>query len=984
MPFFTQTALIERYAHSSDPESDPELLEVVIDALSRKQDLYTYFFRNGPDPAWARVLLKHGFFSTPPAPKKTARGDIFPFWGAQEFLVAVAKSVPDVVIEHVKTIRGHAVYLEKAVMALRGIPLEMAETVLPIILGWLEDPQISYQVALEAFGLMTQFARDKKKKPAFTLFRALTAPLPAPNTKTYGEIRLGGAAVSIIPIDDYHLNEVREGITALQELDIKQTASILEDQLCAALKTEAETVSDTEYKVRSFWRRAIEDTVQDMVSDYKDVLLGALRDTLERWAQEESGTITPLVERYLADEHEILRRIAFHLLGRFPAMFRNLVAHELLRADNLDDVGIHHEYFELLEHGYTVLNRPEQKQLLESILAGPSQEKLESVADWVQKEREADREKYVSQYTKGWIRDRLWMLKNHLKGRAKKALDALVMELKEPDHPAFTNWSTGVYTVSEISPVTREEIASKTPESLLTYLKGWQPSKESQFGPRRESYYALGRDIASVILSNLEKYGELILKIALIRPEYATTLLHTNAEPALAPSLLWALRLNLCEKLLSDEQIRKGMDKAADRGWLNFRRATVSMLEKALTEDSPDLDQQLLPRIRDLLIILVDDPDPDLEDDRPHEGWFGHEDPLSVAINHIRSQALYSLIHYSKVFALHNGVQPEGGFGPDRLEPLITEVLTRKVDRHNDSSLAVHSVFGRELNLLYWLNQSWVETHVDDIFPPGDDEESRSFYVAAWDSYVVSDSTVYREIFSFLRQKYERAIENVSKGYITKTHLNPVKWLANHLLLEYLGADYDIFSPEGQESLIAKFFINTSPQARGEAAWVLGDMCRQNQDKVEEYWPRARALWKWRVNVASGANYSTDFNQEMRSFGHLVQAAPPAETVISLWPLLEGMLPFIGRSEDRDYIWSSFQNYLAKEVSRDPVRTIQFYRLMHDQLGKARWYYEKEARQILEKAAAEKASRQDALLLIDRIIRWGNYSFKDIQDHYIN
>jgi hypothetical protein len=207
--------------------------------------------------------------------------------------------------------------------------------------------------------------------------------------------------------------------------------------------------------------------------------------------------------------------------------------------------------------------------------------------------------------------------------------------------------------------------------------------------------------------------------------------------------------------------------------------------------------------------------------------------------------------------------------------------------------------------------------------------------------------------------------------------------LASHLLLEYLLSTYDIESPEGQESLIAKFFNKTLPESRGEAASALGDLCIHGKDEIEKYWPRAKSLWKWRVNVASNANHSTEFNHEMRSLSRLLYVAPPAESIVSLWPLLEDMLPYVGRSEDWDHMWHSFQEYLSKEVDRNPARVIKFYSLMHDQLGKARLYYEPEAEKIFETAAANKYSRQAALMLIDRIARRGNYEFRDIQERYL-
>ena len=136
------------------------------------------------------------------------------------------------------------------------------------------------------------------------------------------------------------------------------------------------------------------------------------------------------------------------------------------------------------------------------------------------------------------------------------------------------------------------------------------------------------------------------------------------------------------------------------------------------------------------------------------------------------------------------------------------------------------------------------------------------------------------------------------------------------------------------------------------------------------------------MHEASAANHSTDFDEEMRWFAHLLLVVPARETMTSLWPLLEGMLPHITRSKYRNIGWDSVEKYLSVEVERDPVRAIQFYRLMHDQLAKPRRYYPDEARKILETATACNSSRQEALSLIDLIFRWGNPQFLDILKRY--
>jgi hypothetical protein len=122
----------------------------------------------------------------------------------------------------------------------------------------------------------------------------------------------------------------------------------------------------------------------------------------------------------------------------------------------------------------------------------------------------------------------------------------------------------------------------------------------------------------------------------------------------------------------------------------------------------------------------------------------------------------------------------------------------------------------------------------------------------------------------------------------------------------------------------------------------------------------------------------------MEWFARLPLIAPEFETIVSLWPLLEGLVPYINRSEYRGMLWDSLEEYLAKEVERDPVRTIQFYRLMHSQLKRITWFEHKEARKIIVTAVNHRESKQEAISLIDMIARLGYHGFRDIYEQATN
>ena len=69
VPFYSQTAILDRYIHSANPGEDPDTLEILLEMLRTRQDLRDYFFRNGPHSAWASILWDQGFFSDPSTPQ---------------------------------------------------------------------------------------------------------------------------------------------------------------------------------------------------------------------------------------------------------------------------------------------------------------------------------------------------------------------------------------------------------------------------------------------------------------------------------------------------------------------------------------------------------------------------------------------------------------------------------------------------------------------------------------------------------------------------------------------------------------------------------------------------------------------------------------------------------------------------------------------------------------------------------------------------
>lgn len=984
LPFHTQAALLEHYAQLEDPQSDAVAVQIVHEVLAAKPDLRTYFFRHRPNPSWVPIVWSWGLLSRAPEPEQTAEGYRLPEWVEQDWLVSVAPEVPAFIIKHVLGIHGHGRYVSEAIKALTQIPADQAAYAASKVVEFLREPTLASWIATEAFDVVKYFANNKQLDSALLIFKELTAPLQAQNTIQVGSYVSAAEAISKFGRDWNERKVLQESLDLFRQHDLCQLIEILETQLVATLRFEAQSRNIPEEQVGTFWRSAIEDSNQDLRDDYKDQLLSTLRDAMEALVIQDADRAQTIIDRYLHESNEILRRLGIHLLHRFPSQFQKVVWRELQRQELLDDVGAHHEVFLLLREGYPHLLPAQQTAIVETIQNGPSSDLLAKMATWAASHYDADPQVYVQAFTKRWTRDRLWMLREYLTGEAQQQLSELLDAVGVQDHPEFTHWSSGGFVVQDVSPLQETDMSHMGPQQLLQFLYSWQPPTNPDWGAARVSYRGLAKHVAAVIVTELGSYRDVINEIARLRPEFAYELLRQFTEQADTLPENWDIQLGMCESLLADTETRLCMERAFEINWPEARHGIVNLLQKEFERDERSVPDRYLSRVRNLLLVLLDDPDPDDKSDQPGEGWFGHGDPATVAINHVRSDALITLIQYAHTIALiHKESYDREGPGPKRLEATVEAALSRKLNRAEDPSCAVHSVYGRFLDLLYWLDQEWTEAHLDTIFPEGTDPFSESLFVAAWDSYVIFDQHVYKPLFDLLRPKYLRAIDNLERGLISKTHLDPMRSFGSHVLMEYLNNTYDPRSPEGHTSLIVKFFSQVPARARQSVVWLVWANYHEDLVGFATIWGRIRQLWEWRAQQASLGDHSAEFDGEMEQFATLLPLVPVRETIVSLWPLLENLIPHITRAEHRNLGWNAVEEYLAQQVRHDPVRVIKLYGLMQQQLAHPRWFFSSdEARTIIQAAAADIRSRQDTLALIDNLSRAGMYAYRDVYERY--
>lgn len=968
IPYYTQTAVLDQYSHLDKLTKKSDVVQVILETIKIHNNLQNHFYRSNPNPVWVKPLWEFGFLSRPPEPEKAEL--TLPPWFAQYYLISVASQVPEIVLQHVSVLEGHGWYLARAIEALCKIPVQYSEKALPKVLGWLSNPETAEIAQTEALEFISILVKNGKTEAALTLFNALSAQRDekkSPNTRhSYREL--------------FGVRDDRSGaLELLKNSCPAELITILENRLVSIIYEEAGT------KKISWWRNAIEDTEQDLLTDYQDYVLNTLRDTIKIFIESNSIEGAKIVNRYLKDNHDILRRLGLFLIGQYPAIFKPEIIVELLDSKNLDNVDIHHEFFTLLRSTFSLLGDSEKKVLIKMILDGPDLEKVKKRYESYWQAEHPDREKFLSNWQNAWIRDRLSMISNHLDDQTRSVFDGLVAIGGKSEHPEFLAWSSGAFWVEDVSPYSDLELSKFSPGQLLEFIRTWQPDPKEGFGPKRISYEGFAKELAKLICPSPEFYGQSLLDICLVRPENAVAIISLWAKPEYDKDVPWELAINLFEELLKDKQVWDNESQQAYYGetWRNVRLNIAQLLGISLTNDKKRVPFNLLESVQTLLLKLVDDPDPTLEADRPQDGWFGYNDPITVAINHVRPIALAALIRCAVRMAKQK-LSGENALQENRvMSNLMIEKLEQKLDPQIEPSRAMRSVFGEFVPTLYWLDRLWLINHLDAIFPITHDDENAWLFNSAWDAYILNK--YYHNIFEIMRSKYALAIEYLSQGYKTESHLGQSGHLSVHLLSEYLLSDLDLEHFMVAGNLLLEFFQKTQPEIRSRAPWALWRICESDSNNLSKFWPKARSLWEWRSKESTISNHSPDFNAEMTEFAQLLQVAPEFETVKSMQSLLDGLLPHLRKAESHDVGWHSVEIFLARQVEKEPVDVIKYYRLMCEQkFNPPQWVYHSDStKKIIENAAKNPKSRVEALALIDFFAqKWRDYTFQSIYQKY--
>lgn len=935
-PFYGVIAELDKLLDIVDPTEDhaDELMRHIVEPQHQR-----YFFDKCDNPKWLPLLEKRGAFSSPQDSLEKDGYIQFIPWPESGYLARIADQADDVVFQIIKKLNTQnlSVLGNFVEAAIKSSP-NVAEKYVDLIVKnkWLKG-KYTLRLPDQVSDLMEKLAIAGKHEKALALADELfsvqgTGPVKitddpdSPLQYTHPDAK---------PFyDEWQFEQIVSNKTAeLSQKKPVELFAIYVRKLKEAIELEGregdKENTDNLYEYSHIWRPDITAARSHGREDVKNILL---------------DEIVSLIQTN-KDNLEILKQFTQTLKGQIYALFRRIEMHLYLVSQQnfeaeteevLSDERVIHaynlrrEYFPLLGKAFSSLSTEAQTKILNAIDAGPIFEKRDDLTD----------EEYARAQD-DWRNRYYTPIKDYLPEEYRAKYNALASKYGTPpeDTGEMISWDGGR------SPLSKEELAAMGAETAAQYFADYE-TPDDPF--ERHSSNSLGMAFADVVKENPQKYVAAIplFKEKKLRPIYFYNLIRGLKESLQNGGQFdWEPVVDLCHDLIFQEELISTPAHRDEQDWRTVRQTIADFLGDALGRGDNNPPISLQEKVWDVILDLVEDPEPTPEDEkRDGEGGL---DPMTLAINTVRGEAMHAVINYGLWVARNL----EDKTVEVKIPQEVTNVLNKHLDKNQDSSLAIHSIYGWRAPNIWYLNKPWFIANREKIFP----KDSPTYLLAAWEGYLANN--VIKEVFKLLRQQSFDFIQHLGTFEKKGFRANDVdQKFPQHIMVAYVSDDEN-------DDLVEYFFQNAPPKARAEALNFAGRVILRQQEDLrdkEQTLKRLAELWKTRISLPEG---NTDV-EELQELGWWFKFSP-----VGMKETLELMTKTLEVTKGKIDVPYEIVEELVKYVPEYPVESIKLLQLLAE----------------AERESHEITYKRNEYREVFRLIKEGdNEEAKQIKDEVIN
>jgi hypothetical protein len=927
----------------------------------------TYFFNDLENPTWVLPLYEKGIFAKIPPPlEDPANPGYFsmPTWYPGEYLKRMADQFPEVVKDVALSLEtDNSRAIRTMLEALVKIPANITAETVDEFRRWLETPFANFMMLSHELGIAMEYlAQGEQVEAALTVLDVLLEPIQVKDRFEEGKIIAGTRH------DYFWLNEALEkNLPALTQSHPTGVIGTAEKQLMKAIELEHDPrINNNAKKLNSYWRLSISPRSDaNYENEIKNLLVNTVIGALDSACEKNVIEATEILTRYIDSDFSIFRRIANYVLRTWGPQHKVLLERTYNRYKSEPIRDIRPEFDKLIEIQFANLPELVQKEIIH--------ERMTPDPEWVKDLLENRSDRFIGETVeekRQTIIERLQLealgpLSPHLEDGDKEYYEYLQEKHGEPSPRP----ESGVVVTSwegPESPIEIEQLGKKSVEAVVQDLLNYVPSSDESFGePSREG---LARTLETDVQS---RAGDYAAKATLFTNGSLPFVYHTHLLRGLENAVKNQEKLELtsviplCEFIVSQEQdqFRK---QEYEEGLPAAKLAIVHFLEELFRVREPYIADDLLEKCSHIIVDLLHQQEP-----FPYKDDAQGFDPATHSLNCLHGVAMHSLVAYG-LYCERKRKKEMGDKGNPVMIPIVKETITENLDKTNNPSLAVHSVFGWYYPQFIYLDREWALDKRDKVFPS--EAELAKYWQAAWSAYI-RFSDVYTNVFPELINQYQRALEDFSildkKQGLDRT----AEKMATHILKAYL---LDMIRLDTEDGLMHLYYQKADDETRsGGNFWLSQALASQQPSAEDLVWQKIWSLWQWRVEKSIASDDRSIFTKEINNFCRLLKNTPLE--LPELYSILQRTLEFKPKGFEVqliiEYLGENCEKYpdLAVSMLHEIVLSRQILYLVTDT--------EKSVEKIIMSVVdADKEAKAKAIEIINIFGEHGDYKWRPFLD----
>lgn len=791
-------------------------IERVFQLLKSRGSNYDYFFQNADDTVWLNYLSDRAFFLNPPNTQKGIEGHtVVPWWPPMEYLIRIFDKAPAKVMEIISSLPNLDNFRILAGILRIVLKADSVDAVLRFsrfIFAFVDSEYVNQELIVSLLNKPFIFDHQLSEFTPALLFK-LVEFKPDPHEQEKKGMKdespdMTGFQLEPHPrfvqweYDQLFVN----GIRLLIEGEPFQVARILIDAVASMIRvrkhqSELERGGDEDYS--EVWIRRL-DKVDFDHQDSKVTLVHNLAFACQQVYLTAPNTVIALDQALRNQRWKIFTRLRQHLYALNPNEQTLPWIQEFIFS--YQDFGNHeyHYEFQLMlkkacEHfGRRLLNEDELTTITDAILSGPSKTHYrEWMGERYSEELFQQRQHY---FHRAQLRPFYSLLTGTVKSYYEELVKAESSTITDDSYSPIGESSGGF--VSYRSPKSIAELESLTDEDLLNFINDWSDERRDSDDWLVEINIPALADVfmelfKSRIVPNSQRLSYwLAQRDRIKRPIYIAKIISVMLEqvkardftslPTWIEFCYWLL--NIADKKQNDD----GTGYQADNDWSDPRREVSNFIAECIKKE---IEAPISARdgIAGLLRTLITQADSRLDEARPV--LLNRDDPITEAINNVRSRALEALINFGLWVRRQIETDPVAEVAEiisERIKPKAKFPLTRPE----------YAILGMHFTNLWIINPDWVIEQKESLFPTS----NLTIWRDAFGSYIRFNQPNKR-MFEVLREQHLFAMKNLT-AFLTllKDDKGFIDRLGQHIFTYYI---WDVFPLTGEASLLEEFYVKT-------------------------------------------------------------------------------------------------------------------------------------------------------------------------------